>query len=82
MGKEGSGVTQVSKWISWYFTLEEKRNENFLLIFSPETFTPKGDTNDSSSSIFEWRNGPLTLAVKEGYSGIFDNISSAPAKVI
>ena len=90
VGKEGTGVTQISKWISWYFTPEEKRNENFLFIFSPETtvsdmigkFTPKGDTIDSSSGIFEWRNGPLTNAVKEGYSGIFDNISSAPAKVI
>ena len=90
VGKEGSGVTQVSKWISWYFTPEEKRNENFLFIFSPETtvsdmigkYTPKANIEDSSSGIFEWRNGPLTLAVKEGYSGVFDNISSAPSKVI
>ena len=90
VGKEGSGVTQVSKWISWYFTPEEKRDENFLFIFSPETtvsdmigkFTPKADISDSSSGIFEWRNGPLTLAVKDGYSGVVDNISSAPSKVI
>lgn len=89
VGKEGSGVTQIAKWISWYFTPEEKRKENFLFIFSPETtvsdmigkFTPKVDINDTSS-IFEWSNGPLTLAVKNGYSGIFDNISYAPAKVI
>ena len=90
VGKEGSGITQVAKWISWYFTPEEKRKENFLFIFSPETtvsdmigkFTPKADTVDSSSGLFEWRNGPLTLAVKYGYSGVFDNISSAQAKVI
>ena len=44
-------------------------------------FTPKADTTNSSG-IFEWRNGPLTLAVKYGYSGVFDNISPAPAKVI
>ena len=37
VGKEGSGLTQVAKWISWYFTSEEKRNENFLFILSPET---------------------------------------------
>ena len=90
VGNEGSGLTQVAKWISWYFTPEAKRKENFLFIFSPETtvsdmigkYTPKSDSIDSSSGIFEWRNGPLTLAVKEGYSGTFDNISSAPAKVI
>ena len=90
VGKQGTGITQVAKWLSWYFTPEEKRNENFLFIFSPETtvsdmigkFTPKADTADSSSGIFEWKNGPLTLAVKYGYSGVFDNISSAPAKVI
>ena len=89
-GKEGSGVTQISKWLSWYFTPKEKRGENFLFIFSPETtvsdmigkFTPKSDTADSSGGIFEWRNGPLTLAIKYGYSGVFDNISAAPAKVI
>lgn len=45
-------------------------------------FTPKADTTDSSSGIFELRNWPLTLAVKYGYSRIFDNISSAPAKII
>jgi midasin (ATPase involved in ribosome maturation) len=90
VGKEGSGITQVSKWLSWYFTPEEKRKEIFLFIFSPETtvsdmigkFTPKADIENSSTGIFEWRNGPLTQAVKYGYSGIFDNISSAPAKVI
>ena len=78
MGKQGSGITQVAKWFSWYFTPEEKRKENFLFIFSPETtvsdmigkFTPKADSVDSSSGIFEWKNGPLTQAVKYGYSGI------------
>ena len=90
VGQEGSGLTQVSKWISWYFTPKEKRKENFIFIFSPETtvsdmigkYTPKSDAFDSTSGIFEWRDGPLTLAVKEGYSGVFDNISSAQAKVI
>ena len=90
VGKEGSGLTQVAKWFSWYFTPEEKRKENFLFIFSPETtvsdmigkFTPKPDSYDSSSVIFEWMNGPLTLAVKNGYCGVFDNINFAPAKVI
>ena len=79
----------LKKWAS-SLNCWEKRKENFLFIFSPETtvsdmigkFTPKADAGDSSSGIFEWKNGPLTLAVKYGYSGVFDNISSAPAKVI
>ena len=37
-------------------------------------FTPKADTTDFSSGIFEWRNGPLTLSVKNGYSEVFYNI--------
>ena len=45
-------------------------------------YTPKTGGADSSSGIFEWRNGPLTLAIKNGYSGVFDNISCAPSKVI
>ena len=45
-------------------------------------YTLKGQNSDSYSGIIEWKNGPLTLAVKNGYSGVFDNINSAPAKVI
>lgn len=92
IGKEGSGITQIAKWFSWYFTPEANRKDNFLFIFSPETtlsdmigkFIPKVIKDDeySSSNIFEWRNGPLTQAVKYGYSGVFDNISSATSKVI
>jgi midasin (ATPase involved in ribosome maturation) len=90
VGNEGSGITQVAKWFSWYFTPKEKRNENFLFIFSPETtvsdmigkYTPKEQNSDTYSGIIEWKNGPLTLAVKNGYSGVFDNINAAPAKVV
>ena len=90
VGNEGSGITQVAKWFSWYFTPKEKRNENFLFIFSPETtvsdmigkYTPKEQNSDAYSGIIEWKNGPLTLAVKNGYSGVFDNINAAPAKVV
>lgn len=54
VGKKESGVTQVAKWLSWYFTPKEKRKENFLFIFSPETtvsdmigkFSPKSDVSD------------------------------------
>ena len=45
-------------------------------------FTPKADASNFSSGITEWRNGPLTLTIKNGYSGVFDNISYASAKVI
>ena len=54
VGEEGSGITQVAKWISWYFTPKEKRKNNFLFIFSPETiisdmigkYTPNSDISD------------------------------------
>ncbi len=89
VGKQGTGVTQVAKWFSRYFTPEEKRKENFLFIFYPETnasdmirkFTPKADSPDSSSGIFEWKNGPLTLSVKNGYCEVFDNISYLQLKL-
>jgi hypothetical protein len=43
-----------------------------IFFFSKETtvsdmigkFIPKADGTDASSGIFEWRNGPLTIAVK------------------
>ena len=37
-------------------------------------FTPKSDLDNSSGGIFELRYGPLTLDIKYGYSGAFDNI--------
>ena len=43
--------------------------------------TPNSEM-EKSTGLFEWKDGPLTLAVKNGYSGLFVNINSAPTKVI
>ena len=89
VGKEGCGLTQIGKWFSYYFTPEDKRNENFLFIFSPETtvsdLVGKNIPNsemENSSGLFEWKDGPVTLEVKNGYLGLFDGINAAPTKVI
>ena len=88
VGEKGNGLTQIAKWFSWYFAPKEKRKENFLFLFTPETtvsdligkYTPKGES--SSSGIIEWIDGPITKAVKYGFSGVFDNISACPSKTI
>ena len=67
LGKEGTGVTQIAKWLSWHFTAKEKRKENSLFIFSTETtvndmirkFSPKADSKDSTPGIFEWKMAHL-----------------------
>ena len=43
--------------------------------------TPNSEM-EKSTGLFEWKDGPLTLAVKYGYLGLFVNINSAPTKVI
>ena len=85
-GEEEIGLTQIAKWISSYFSKNKK--ENFLFVFTPETtvadllgrYVPSPQTNEKSN-IMNWEDGPLTKAIKEGYSGVFANISSAQTKV-
>ena len=86
VGKEEIGLTQIAKWISSYFSKNKK--ENFLFVFTPETtvadllgrYVPSPQTEEKSN-IMNWEDGPLTKAIKEGYSGVFTNISSAQTKV-
>ena len=86
VGEEEIGLTQIAKWISSYFSKNKK--ENFLFVFTPETtvadllgrYVPSPQTNEKSN-IMNWEDGPLTKAIKEGYSGVFANISSAQTKV-
>ena len=86
IGKEEIGLTQTAKWISSYFSKNKK--ENFLFVFTPETtvadllgrYVPSPQTEEKSN-IMNWEDGPLTKAIKEGYSGVFTNISSAQTKV-
>ena len=86
VGKEEIGLTQIAKWISYYFS--DNKNENFLFVFNPETtvsdllgrYTP-APQNEESGNIMIWEDGPLTKAIKNGYSCVFTNISSAQTKV-
>ena len=86
VGKEEIGLTQIAKWISSYFSKNKK--EDFLFVFTPETtvadllgrYIPSPQTDEKSNIMF-WEDGPLTKAIKEGYSGVFTNISSAQTKV-
>ena len=86
VGEEEIGLTQIAKWISYYFS--ENKNENFLFVFNPETtvsdllgrYTPASQ-NEESGNIMIWEDGPLTKAIKNGYVCVFTNISSAQTKV-
>lgn len=85
-GKEGVGLTSIAKWIA---RNHSKAPENdFTFVFTEETtigdligrFIPT--TNKSKKNLIEWKNGPLTNAVKYGYSGIFVNIDSIESKIL
>ena len=86
VGNEEIGLTQIAKWISHYFSKNKK--ENFIFIFTPETtvsdllgrYIPVPQTGEIGN-IMIWEDGPLTEAIKNGYSCDFTNISSAQTKV-
>ena len=86
VGEEETGLTQIAQWISYYFS--KNRKENFIFIFTPETtvsdllgrYIPAPQTGEIGN-IMIWEDGPLTEAIKNGYSCVFTNISSAQTKV-
>ena len=86
VGKEETGLTQIAQWISHYFS--KNKEENFIFIFTPETtvsdllgrYIPAPQTEEVGN-IMIWEDGPLTEAIKNGYSCVFTNISSAQTKV-
>ena len=86
VGNEEIGLTQIAKWISYYFSKNKK--ENFIFIFTPETtvsdllgrYIPAPQTEEIGN-IMIWEDGPLTEAIKNGYSCVFTNLSSAQTKV-
>jgi midasin (ATPase involved in ribosome maturation) len=88
IGKESSGLTQVARWISDYYSSFKQKNKSFCIICTPETTIadlirrliplPK---NEIGNEIIIFKEGPLTTAVIEGYCGVLDNIHFAPAKV-
>ena len=85
-GKQGDGLTQIAKWIAEYNSKDKK---NFCFVFTPETsvsdllgkYIPNSQI-DSGAQLIEWKDGPLTNGIKNGFSGVFINIDVAQSKVI
>ena len=87
VGNQGNGLTQIGKWIAEAFSIN--KDNSFCFIFTPETsvsdligkYIPN-KKYEIGSNIIEWKDGPLLEAIKNGYSGVFDNINLAQSKVI
>ena len=87
VSEEGSGLTQLAKWISDYFSKGKDKSKDFVFIFTKETtaadllgrFIPLA--GDNTNSLISWRDGPLTKIIATGNSGVFDNLNAAQAKV-
>ena len=86
-GKSGVGITSIAKWISSKYSKNPEKD--FTFIFTPETtigdligrFSPSCSDN-FKNNIIEWTDGPLTDAIKNGYSGLFINIDSTDSKIL
>jgi len=87
-GKQGSGLTQIAKWISNYFSNSKEKDDDFLFVLTPESTVadligryiplPKIENN---IDIIKWNDGPLTKAIRNGNSGVLVNLNSAQSKV-
>ena len=69
-----SATTMQAK--SFAPTWEHKNN-----VPLPATTASNVKAKSFHHNIMNWEDGPLTKAIKEGYSGVFTNISSAQTKV-
>jgi len=87
VSEEGSGLTQLAKWISDYFSKGKDKSKDFVFIFTKETtaadllgrFIPLA--GDNTNSLISWRDGTLTKIISTGNSGVFNNLNAAQAKV-
>ena len=87
VSEEGSGLTQLAKLISDYFSKGKDKLKDFVFIFTKETtaverlgrFIPLA--GDNTNSLISWRDGSLTKIIATGNSGVFDNLNAAQAKV-
>lgn len=86
-GREGNGITSIAKLIANRYS--RNSNKDFTFVFTEETtigdligrFIPASSKN-SENNIIEWKNGPLTEAIINGYSGVFLNIDSVDSKIL
>ena len=85
-GKEGVGITSIAKWIARRHSKNPEKD--FTFVFTEETtigdligrFIPTSEKGEKN--IIEWKDGPLTEAINNGYSGIFLNIESTDPKIL
>ena len=85
-GKEGVGITSIAKIIADKYSND--KNKDFIFVFTEETtigdligrFIP--DSFENNDNVIKWEDGPLTEAIKNGYSGIFLNVDSVDSKIL
>lgn len=86
-GREGVGITSIAKLISNQYSINQ--NKDFTFVFTEETtlgdligrFIPTS-SKKSENNIIKWEDGPLTEAIKNGYSGLFLNIDLVEPKIL
>ena len=87
-GREGVGITSIAKLISSRYS--RYKNKDFTFVFTEETtigdligrFIPTSSSKKAENNIIEWKNGPLTEAIINGYSGLFLNIDLVEPKIL
>ena len=96
IGDEGTGKTQIAKYIAEYRDKKNYINDDNGIIFCECTedlkcsdlignqypsFNNSEDNNSNSQQLMKWEDGFLTLAITSGKCCVLDNIEEAPATI-
>ena len=92
VGKEGSGLTQVARWIANYYlkldSEDKSKKHEYCLLCTPKTTISDligqmiiTHRADEKIGISIWKNGPLIKAIKKGSHFVLDSLDLAPFEV-
>jgi len=92
-GAEGTGITQIARWISQYYDQENEENEDsssqYFCVCTEEIKCadligrqkPSDGINSNTQELLKWQSGFLSEAIEKGKCTVLDSIDEAPSTV-
>jgi len=92
-GAEGTGITQIARWISQYYDEENEENEDsssqYFCVCTEEIKCadligrqkPSDGINSNTQELLKWKSGFLSEAIEKGKCTVLDSIDEAPSTV-
>jgi len=92
-GAEGTGITQIARWISQYYDEENEEYEDsssqYFCVCTEEIKCadligrqkPSDGINSNTQELLKWKSGFLSEAIEKGKCTVLDSIDEAPSTV-